>query len=325
MYLIASIFGICGPLIQGLRVNHLGYQFLSLTLVAIANSIQKPLMVQLATFLADTEEGRNNVNRFSNFINYLGILGGYILSGIMIKYFSYQICFFINSITFIVFAITVSLSKFPSKINITEETTFHSIKSLKSSLQTIFHSRQLMVIFILTLSLWLVGGSINVLEIPFAKKILKVTDAGISLLFFASALGSILYCILPQLNYFKYKISLLPFVVAISAGTIAIYVGAENYYLALVLLVIFGYFTSLYNVESINALQKTSPPEQIENISLLFSSTIQFTTLFAAAMGVLIARGIGEKWACILFSMLAMFVALSSSSILSFNKKHEGH
>jgi Na+/melibiose symporter-like transporter len=265
-------------------------------------------MMQFATFLTDSPTLRNEINHLLNCINYIGMLSGYISSGLAITYIGYHYCFFLNAAAYCGFGISVFATKFPVQRD--HDETKRKENSLRSSVQIIRSVPQLRMLFTLTFALWLTGGSINVLEVPFLKKTVGATDLIVSLLFFTSALGAIGFSFTQNRPLFEPIFERLPIVIATSGALILLYVLTANVILAVPMILLFGYLTSFCNVISMNALQTLTPEENLGDATLAFNTTVQTTTLLAAAAGVFLSQFSTEQWVCVAFASITIIIGI---------------
>ncbi|MGZ6480263.1 MAG: MFS transporter [Bdellovibrionales bacterium] len=280
-----------------------------------ANAIQRPLMMQMASFIAVSEGCRLRINKLVTAIGYFGVLLGYFGSGLLLTYSSYEACFLANAAAYGIFLIFILFTRLP--VHKVREVTNDIGFRLVDFGYLVRRNTGLLTIYAMALALWLTGGSINVLEIPFAKKAMGASDGMVSMLFFATASGSILYSSLdwrlPEV------LKSLSFLTVMAAILIAAYVGLAKFGLSLPILFCFGFLVAIHGVQSVTQLQNLTSSEDLSNATIVLNTLNQTVGLIAAALGVVSATFFSEQSVCLAFAMLT-FVSASLYGLTSFKR-----
>lgn len=161
-------------------------------------------------------------------------------------------------------------------------------------------------ILILTGLLWLTGGSINVLEIEFAKKYLSATEMQIAFLFFSSASGAILFSFYSEYRGIESNLTRLRWSTVLAAISILLYVAIAQYPKILPALALYGSCVAYHGFCSMNLVQNYSSKSELSRNSVLLNTITQVVTLGAAAIGVFVSSQTSPRTASILFSSLTL-------------------
>jgi MFS family permease len=307
LFFLAAFFGVTGALIQTLDISSLFVQFSGILLASIAASIFKPMMMQVASIFSTEPEERLKLNKMVTFVNYFGLLCGYIISGVIIERFGYVACFIVNACTYFAFALLLFFVKIRNhKVDVTEDDTKFSTSKFLNILKA---NPGVISVYIMTIALWLTGGSINVLEIPFAKKVMSASDSMVTLLFFASATGSIVFSLI-KIDMTS-KIFSLPSLTLFSGATIALYVGIADFSLSLLFLFFFGLAVGAHSVVSMSMLQNSLKDAELSQGAIVLNTLNQTVGLLAAAMGVFLSTAYEERMVCLAFAAITVLVSMA--------------
>ena len=306
LFVIAAILGAMGALTQALYVNSLPFQFAGIVLTSFAASIQRPLMIQLAARITNDDTERKRINNIITALTYGGVLFGYLLSGSLITFSGYSLCFYINALCYIVFATMTLASDLSDRtpLAVAPDDTAEAQQSVK----TVNGSASIGIreILAMTVLLWITGGSINVLEIAFAHESMAANEMQISLLFFASAAGALSFSAYADRITIKETPLMLSAFTIICGAVILAYALVAHIYAALPILYLFGFCAAAQGYLSMTLVQKASAPETLSKNSVLLNTITQATTLTSAAIGVFLASFIAARSAIMIFNVVTI-------------------
>ena len=255
-------------------------------------------------------------------MNYLGILLGYVLSGYLITVLGYSFCFSANAACYFIFAILVVATEFKNSAPLGDplaETASHAnAQQNNSSLLSKTITREL---FFLTGILWLTGGSINVLEVEFAKKFMSASEMQISLLFFAAALGAIGFSILSEKRGIPVTMGGVRIATFLAGLSILGYVYIAQFPGIFPFLCFYGFSVAYHGYACMTLIQNHVPSEKLASTSVSYNTLTQVVTLTAAAAGVLVSSIFDSRIASISFSGIT--VAAGLMTLLNLGWQHE--
>ena len=313
LFMLAGVAGFIGAATQAWGVSSLDWQILGICFAATAAAIQKPLMIQFAARLSNDEGQRRSINNLVTLIQYFGILIGYVTSGIIIENWGYAWCFILNAICYLLFVSLVLQTK------LEQPQSEKQVKDSNSAPQRICNlqkSPNLTEVLLLTGFVWLTGGSINVLEVEFAKKFMAASDLQVSLLFFASALGAITFSLLSEKRALPTNLKFLKFVTLIPAIAIAMYVFVAKITLVMPFLFIYGFAIAYHGYCGMSLVQRFSSEEDLAENSVQLNAITQVTTLLSAAGGVALSSVTNAPQASLVFAGLTVILTALSTYLV---------
>jgi len=162
---------------------------------------------------------------------------------------------------------------------------------------------------ILVAGQWITGGSINVLEVPFAIDVLKVSEGTTTWLFFATATGSLAtgFCLTRYPPHSS--VDMLVSTTGTGAILIMMYIFILDLKASIVLLFFYGAMSSVQNFLVITLIQSHSSPHSVAKNIVVSSSVIQISGLVSAFFAVLFNYSLGPQLSCMIFCVATLGIS----------------
>jgi Na+/melibiose symporter-like transporter len=235
---------------------------------------------------------------------------GFVVSGALISRYGYRACFLFNALAYVVFILSLFVVRLRAHGESDQEAAEGTRLSIRRFFGILKSNPKISAVYLMAVALWLTGGSINVLEIPFAKKVMNATDEMITLLFFASASGSIAFSLVK--SDLRSRIYTLPALTFAAGIAISLYVGVADFYFSLFVLFIFGLTIAAHNVVSMASLQNHLDDAELAQAVIVLNTLNQTVGLLAAALGVYLSTGYQERIICFAFAMLTAIASAAA-------------
>jgi MFS family permease len=287
----------------------MNFQIAGILLTALSASIYKPLMTQFAARITNETEARRLINNRVTLLNYCGILLGYVLSGVTITYFGFSTCFFANAVCFALFITLVMMTRFSAQTGEaldSQGSSYASDSGVERLRGITANSWEILGVFALSICLAITVGSINVLEVAFAKEFMNATELQISNLFFFAASGAILFSLISERNKVAVSSWRLGIVSILAGVAIVLYVAIAKVYWVAPFLALYGYAIAYHGYLAMCLVQENSTAALLTRNSVILNVINQGFTLLSAAAGVLVSDYIGTRYASLVFAAVTV-------------------
>lgn len=272
-----QIFCACGIFLPTYWVDSsIEAVYVQAAIIAAAAVIFNPLLMTLGVRASRSERERTEINRLITSMTGIGLLGGFLFSGMLIDYLSISQSTMIVSTSFLISAVLLYRCSF-SKTGSSIDTQNQSVVSKKRAEQS--NHKVIYLVIVLCAVNWITGGSINIVEIPFADKHLNLGAFGTSVLFAASALGTLSLSV--GVLWFGVRSTLISLIsaVLVSALSIICYISLPSISVSIVALFFFGCAASVQNHVAMGLLQESATNEDMDKYVVMHHTVGQVSQL----------------------------------------------
>lgn len=245
---------------------------------------------------------------------------GPALGGVLVTFFSTSIAVWFNVFTFFLSAILVSKISFSESITMMKRQRI-DLKTIYDDFSFVFgyfkQNKLIGKLIIYYITVLMIAFALDSQEMPYIKETLRATDSMYGIIVSLAGIGAIIGGVTASKLTKKY--TALQYIILGLPLMIVCYIGfysSFNVELAIIALVLLGFFMAFSNVGYDTFYQQTIPNEIVGRVTaslLLIQSIIQIVFTFALAA---VVQLVSIQFAGILFGIFALCIALLLNRII---------
>ena len=242
-----------------------------------------------------------------------GIIGPAV-GGVLVAGFGPMVTIYINSISFIISAIFIGITRIKlnhKKTAKPDEKKFNFSNDVVEGLKFIYYNRKVRIGMIIAFLLNMSFGPLNIVIPTFSEKILHAGPKGFGLLGASLSLGALLGAIIINYIYKVFSKSTLTFmglfVLGLSFGIIGVY---NNLVCDMFLLALGGLSLNIISIVIVTSLQTESPSTLLDRVFSSFSMIVTLAVPIGAAVASVLLSSIKSSTFFIISGVFIIFVSL---------------